>query len=98
MTTHKNSRRPRVALLIESSRAFGRGLLVGVAQYVRENGPWSIFLQERSLDDVLPGWLKDWEGDGIIARVENKTMAQGIKKVGLPAVDLRCVVPELDMP
>jgi AraC-like DNA-binding protein len=38
------SERLRVALLIESSRAFGRGLLFGVAQYVREHGPWSIFL------------------------------------------------------
>src|SRR5947209_1724137 len=28
-------RRPRVALLIESSRAYGRGLLLGVARYVR---------------------------------------------------------------
>src|SRR5258706_14375146 len=34
------SSRPRVALLIESSRAYGRGLLVGIARYVREQGPW----------------------------------------------------------
>jgi LacI family transcriptional regulator len=91
-------RRPRVALLIESSRAFGRGLLLGVAKYVREHGPWSIFLQERSLGDVSPGWLRSWEGDGIIARVENRPMAEAITRLKVPAVDLRCLLPNLHMP
>ena len=93
-----DSRRPRVALLIESSRAFGRGLLLGIAKYVREHGPWSIFLQERSLRDLSPGWLKNWSGDGIIARVEDRTMAQAIRRLGLPAVDLRCLLPNLELP
>jgi len=90
--------RPRVALLIESSRAFGRGLLFGVAQYVREHGPWSIFLQERSLADLSPAWLRNWEGDGVIARVENRPMAEAIRRLGLPAVDLRCLLPDLELP
>lgn len=94
----KDSQRPRVALLIESSRAFGRGLLLGIARYVREHGPWSIFLQERSLGDLSPAWLKNWSGDGIIARVENRTMAQAIRRLGLPAVDLRCLLPNLELP
>ncbi len=90
--------RPRVALLIESSRAFGRGLLFGIAQYVREHGPWSIFLQERSLGDLSPAWFRNWEGDGIIARVENRPMAEAIRRRGLPAVDLRCLLPNLEFP
>ena len=92
------SSRPRVALLIESSRAYGRGLLVGIARYVREHGPWAIFLQERSLGDLSPGWLRRWEGDGVIARVENRPMAQAIRRLGLPAVDLRFLLPDLDLP
>jgi LacI family transcriptional regulator len=94
----KRSSRPRVALLIESSRAYGRGLLLGVARYVREHVPWAVFLQERSLGDVSPGWLKDWKGDGIIARVENHPMAQAILELGVPAVDLRYLLPNLEMP
>jgi LacI family transcriptional regulator len=92
------SGRPRVALLIESSRAYGRGLLLGVAKFVREHGRWSIFLQERSLGDVSPSWLQDWEGDGIIARVENRPMAEAIRRLGLPAVDVRYLLPKLKMP
>jgi len=34
---------PKVLLLIESSRGFGRSLLTGIAEYARFNGPWSIF-------------------------------------------------------
>src|SRR4051794_28544434 len=96
--TAARSSRPRVALLIESSRAFGRGLLLGIAQYVREHGPWSIFLQERSLGDVTPEWLKHWQGDGIIARIENLPMARAMSRLQLPAVDLRCVLPSLALP
>jgi len=96
--TARHSGRPRVALLIESSRAYGRGLLLGVAKFVREHGRWSIFLQERSLGDVSPSWLKDWEGDGIIARVENRPMAEAIRRLGLPAVDVRYLFPKLEMP
>jgi LacI family transcriptional regulator len=94
----KSTHRPRVALLIESSRAYGRGTLLGIAKYIREHGPWSVFLQERSLDDVAPVWLKDWGGDGILARVENQTMAHAIHRLKVPAVDLRYLLPELDMP
>src|SRR5437870_11108722 len=96
--SNSRPRRPRVALLIESSRAYGRGLLLGVARYVREQGRWSIFMQERSLGDLSPGWLEDWHGDGIIARVENQPMAKAIKRLGLPAVDLRYLLPNLGMP
>src|SRR5215831_18862960 len=98
MNSAPHRRRPRVALLIESSRAFGRGLLLGISRYVREHGPWSIFLQERSLGDLSPGWLRNWQGEGVIARVENRSMAAAIRRLGLPAVDLRHLLPSLKLP
>ena len=51
-------RRPHVALLIESSRGYGRGLLHGIAEYVRMHGPWSIYLDRWHLFDSPPEWLK----------------------------------------
>jgi LacI family transcriptional regulator, galactose operon repressor len=39
----------RVMLLIETSRAYGRGCLLGVAAYVRSHGRWSIVHIERGL-------------------------------------------------
>src|SRR5882762_4897964 len=94
----KYSGRPRVALLIESSRAYGRGLLLGVARYVREHGRWSIFLQERSLGDLSPGWLEDWEGDGIIARIEHRPMAEANSGIGWSAVVVRYLLPNRGTP
>jgi LacI family transcriptional regulator len=87
--------RLRVALLIESSRAYGRGILSGVAKYIRQHGHWAVFLQEQSLCDDLPAWLENWEGDGIITRIENQALAGLIRKLGVPAVYLRNVPPEL---
>lgn len=90
--------RPRVALLVESSRAYGRGLLHGIAEYIRLHGPWSIYLAERGLGDDPPPWLHGWEGDGIIARVENHRIARAIQDLGLPTVDLRGLLSGLEMP
>src|SRR4051794_7440480 len=90
--------RPRVALLVESSRAYGRGLLHGIAEYVRLHGPWSIYLAERGLGDDPPAWLQRWDGDGIIARIENQRIASAICDLGLPAVDLRGLLPDLEIP
>jgi len=90
--------RPHVALLIESSRAYGRGLLQGVAKYVREHGPWYISLQEHSICDEVPDWLQKWEGDGIITRLDNITMAGVVRRLRVPTVYLRNVPPELKVP
>ena len=48
---------PCVAILVESSRSHGRGLLHGIAEYLHPCSPWSTFLDDRSPRDELPGWL-----------------------------------------
>lgn len=81
--------RKRVMLLIESSRAYGRGCLLGVAAYVRSHARWSVLHIERGLTEALPRFLQSWKGDGIIARIENAKMAQAVAALGVPVVDLR---------
>lgn len=78
----------RVALLIESSRTYGRGVLRGIAGYTHVNGTWSIFSQERELHSGIPGWLKKWKGDGIIARIESRRMARDLLRLKIPVVDV----------
>jgi len=80
--------RLQVALIIESSLASGRKILEGIAQYVREHGTWSLYFAPRNVDTALPGWLRRWKGDGIIARVQDRRIAGGLKKTGLPVVDV----------
>jgi LacI family transcriptional regulator len=87
------NKRPRVALLIESSRAYGRAALSGISKYVRENAHWSIFIQEHSLSNDLPGWFKNWKGDGIITRIEAPALDAVLKRLDIPIVSLRNVAP-----
>lgn len=79
----------RVALLIETSRAYGRELLLGVRRYVTERGPWSVFAEIRDLDSRTPSWLRDWDGDGILTRTSSQSMADAIAEVNVPTVELR---------
>lgn len=79
---------PRVALLIESSRNYGRGILRGIAQYAHVHGPWSFYAQERELHSGIPAWLRNWKGNGIIARIEDRRIGRSLLKVGCPVVDV----------
>ncbi len=74
---------PKVVLLIESSRASGRALLCGIANYAHHNGPWSFYWEPRGLERRRP-LLRAIEADGIILRdVEQVPEALDC---GLPAV------------
>jgi LacI family transcriptional regulator len=89
---------PQVALLIETSRAYGRGLLLGINGYLRAHGPWSIYVNTNDLGTPPPQWLRNWTGDGILARIEDREMAATIRQTGLPAVDLRYSVRNVGFP
>jgi LacI family transcriptional regulator len=78
----------RVALLIESSRAYGRQLLRGIASFAREHGNWTFFHEERSLGDQAPARLKQWRPDGIIARLAGAKLTGQLRHLKVPIVDL----------
>jgi DNA-binding LacI/PurR family transcriptional regulator len=86
-----------VALLIETSNAYARGLLRGIVSYMRENPNWSIHLAEHGRGDHPPHWLADWKGDGIIARIETPTIARALRRVTMPVVDVSAarLIPSL---
>lgn len=81
-------RRRRVALLIETSNAYARGLLEGVMTYVRRHDPWSLYLPELRRGEVPSDWLSQWKGDGIVARIENAATARAVAATQLPVVDV----------
>jgi LacI family transcriptional regulator len=87
----------KVALLIETSNAYARGLLRGIMSYRREHRSWSFHLSEHNRGDRPPGWLKHWNGHGIIARVENKAIAEALRDLRIPIVDVSAarLIPSL---
>ncbi len=83
------ARMPRVALLIETSRSYGRGVLRGVRRWMEGHGAWSVYLETRALESQAPPWLRGWKGDGILARTGSAAMARQVRAASVPAVELR---------
>lgn len=78
----------KVALLIETSNRYGRDLLYGVRDWTRTGARWAVRFTEQARLGPLPGWLRDWQGDGIIARVDSPRIAAALKRTRLPVVDV----------
>jgi LacI family transcriptional regulator len=57
----------KIILLIETSRSFGRQLIMGVASYSKLHGPWSFYKEPTDIKSSIPR-LTNWKPDGIIAR------------------------------
>jgi LacI family transcriptional regulator len=79
--------RKRVALIVETSNEYARGLLHGIRAYVRERGNWDIDLDERRRGEAT-GSLGRFGGDGVIARIENAAIAAEVLACRLPCVDV----------
>lgn len=78
----------KVALLIETSNRYGRDLLYGVRDWMQQGDRWAIRFTEQARLAPLPGWLREWEGDGIIARVDSPRIAAALRQTGRPVVDV----------
>src|SRR5262245_9144656 len=89
---------PRVALLIETSREYGRGLLRGIVRYQHEHGPWSLLIVPRGLGEPVPPWVRRWTGDGLLVRANAWPLARAVLRTGVPAVDLSTALPDLPLP
>ena len=78
-----------VALIIESGRAFGRGLLRGIARYARTQGNWCIVYHPWEWDDETPRWLMRTHCDGVIARIDSVSLLQALQRLKVPVIDVR---------
>jgi LacI family transcriptional regulator len=92
------ARRRHVALMIETSLAYGRNLLRGIIRFLRSHEPWSVFFELKEQGASPPAWLKDWRGDGIICRPTNPELAQLLRKKRIPVVNLNDVYEGLGLP
>ncbi|MGJ8634051.1 MAG: substrate-binding domain-containing protein [Luteolibacter sp.] len=88
----------RIAILVETSLASGREILAGISRYLDERPDWSIFQHVGPLGAMAPEAIRDWNGDGIIARVANAELHELIQSKGLPTVDVLGNVTPLPYP
>jgi LacI family transcriptional regulator len=88
---------PRIAVLLDSSRGYERGLLQGVWQYARLHGPW-VLLRRRpyyqrisGLANDSPAELRRARVDGVIAHYRpelRKILDLGVPVVFAPGMEL----------
>ena len=77
--------RPRhVALIVDAARPYDRKIIGGVAQYVKERGNWSLYVEEDPLQK-LPD-LRWWRGSGIIANFDDRKVAAAVRGLKVPVV------------
>lgn len=86
----KNNRRrlPNVALLIETTRSYGRNVLRGIGDYARIYGPWLFHLPAEMPVKEVPT-TDHWDGDGIIAQPhQDPQLLKQLAERGVPVVSL----------
>lgn len=83
---------PQVAVLVDTSRSYGRDIVRGIRRYSAEHGPWSLYLEPRDLRSGFPEWLRRWPGDGMLARTVDPQLLRRLKAAKLPVVELRTTV------
>jgi LacI family transcriptional regulator len=77
----------RVCLLIDTATSWGVRIIKGVGRYAQEVGNWLIRVEPwgRYERFCIP---EGWEGDGLIARVNNEALAKEIAARGLPTINV----------
>ena len=74
---------PKVALLVETSREFGRSFLYGVARYARTHGPWVFYRETGGLERSIPK-IKNWGADAVMTRTLKHS--EHLHSLGVPIV------------
>jgi len=81
----------KIAVIVETSRAYGRGIIEGIADYAQENGNW--ILRYVPFKAALSTDFASF--DGVIARLADERLANRILRSRIPAVDVFCQKPRL---
>jgi LacI family transcriptional regulator len=85
---YKSQKLRKVALLIETTRSYGRNMLRGIGDYARVHGKWLFYLPMDELLKQVPA-REQWDGDGIIAQPhQNARLVKDLAECGKPVVSL----------
>lgn len=88
MAREAKPRLRRVALLIETTRSYGRNVLRGIGDYAKVYGPWLFFLPTEMPIRSIPS-RDEWDGDGIVAQPhQDKRFLKELAECGIPVVSL----------
>jgi LacI family transcriptional regulator len=84
MSRRKQSR--RVALIYDAKLPYDVEVMSGVAAYVQKNVQWDIYIVESALHEQQLPELSTWNGDGIVADMDDPRVAAQVLGSGIPTV------------
>jgi LacI family transcriptional regulator len=73
-----------VAVIVDAADPFDRKIISGVADYAKESGNWSLYIEVHPLER-LPD-LAAWHGHGIIASFDDRKVAAAVRGLKTPVV------------
>lgn len=77
-----------VAVIVETSNSYARGILRGIHEYARTRRGWTLYLTEHGRHEIDESFAGSWKFDGVIARIETDRMARIITAMNVPTVDV----------
>lgn len=88
----------RIAVIVDSSQGFGRGVLRGVATWLHHHEPWTVLVGEHDLDRHCRVWLERGRIDGVISRIDRERLPAALRKPSIPFVRVASVNPRDSRP
>lgn len=76
--------RRKVAIILQLWQNYDRGILQGIAAYVRERSDWSVFVEEVEHQRIPD--FRSWDGDGLIVNFDNPHVVRALRGVEKPII------------
>ena len=76
----------RVAVFVDMTSSYGRGILAGISHYTRTHSPWIVSGDPERVALPIED-LAHWPGDGIIAQAWQQSMTDVLTAMGKPVVN-----------
>lgn len=87
---------PKIVLLADFSEEYFKKILLGIARFSKENGPWAfcrmpIYYREKVGIAGIIQWAREWGANGMIAQLNNNDDTSSLAQAGFPIIvtDLR---------
>lgn len=87
-----------VAIVIEASASFSRGMLQGVSRWMDQHEGWMITIDDRERGGPVPGWLLRWNGHGLISGLEESFLPRPWRAGRRAVVHVRGSMPDSPLP
>jgi LacI family transcriptional regulator len=77
----------QIALILDSRNFHDRKVVRGISAYAQEHGNWSLHVEDSSRNPT--SFVRSWQGDGIIAFVHSRPVAEALEELSIPAVGIQ---------